>query len=472
MGEFNRPIKESLEDLVNVKDFGAKGDGSYAIAPFDDSNPFRAIPGPTDDTDAFIAAITKCKAEGKGGIFVPDGIYKINKSLPINDLNLHGNGYKTVLVASGEAWTAETPLLYVGGFSQVSNLSLQYDFAISAISNPQPSERGKYCLIKTYCVNDRQEIRPLQRSSSIRNLRTSFCWTAISDEPTDLFTGNTSADYGALVAATPFSITFDTLEISNFAYSGIDFVTPLRTGNVYSNIYIANGFLEISTPEWQPTPPFLYQPQTGFSLAGEESESIINQLNVEHTTFSDAAIKFENCLGLSVGTIHIEGVDNATAGGAYVKWNNSAGVIDALVYYNTRMSQDNTSLIEFGGSLFYKDQYYYNPNTANRCQINNLVLLNIAQPYCRGRSSNEQPLYPYYANSNYGWAKPSHSIRNFFSRSPSFTNAQKMYVNVKQYTWNAIQFPAPTLTVNSVDENTQYLSKRINQNKNLIVSWK
>jgi len=67
-----RPIP-NVAEAANVRDFGAKGDGT------------------TDDTDAFLAAIAKVK---QGAVIVPAGRYRITKILEINKpgLVLRGEG--------------------------------------------------------------------------------------------------------------------------------------------------------------------------------------------------------------------------------------------------------------------------------------------------------------------------------------------------------------------------------------------
>lgn len=67
-GAINRPINEKIEEIVSVKDFGAKGDGT------------------TDDTTAFINALAASTS-----VYVPVGIYKITDALEIPvDTKLYG----------------------------------------------------------------------------------------------------------------------------------------------------------------------------------------------------------------------------------------------------------------------------------------------------------------------------------------------------------------------------------------------
>lgn len=70
-------LNERKNDLaINVKDYGAKGDGV------------------TDDTDAFVNAIAALKANGGGILYVPKGTYIIKQKLLIdfNNFTLQGQG--------------------------------------------------------------------------------------------------------------------------------------------------------------------------------------------------------------------------------------------------------------------------------------------------------------------------------------------------------------------------------------------
>jgi len=69
-----RSLSDRFADVVNVKDFGAEGDGV------------------TDDTTAIQAAI-----DNGGSIFIPVGTYKITTALTISDSNLVISGYGATL---------------------------------------------------------------------------------------------------------------------------------------------------------------------------------------------------------------------------------------------------------------------------------------------------------------------------------------------------------------------------------------
>ena len=70
-GAINRTINEKAQDIVSVKDFGAKGDGT------------------TDDTTAIQNAINSGKS-----IYFPDGVYGITAqlNLTVSNIQIYGNG--------------------------------------------------------------------------------------------------------------------------------------------------------------------------------------------------------------------------------------------------------------------------------------------------------------------------------------------------------------------------------------------
>lgn len=81
VGYRNRSLYAALSDEVNVKDFGAVGNG---IA---------------DDYSAFLAAIAAVQSTGNGGkVRIPAGVYKLNTTLPINVINATTNKYYNLVI--------------------------------------------------------------------------------------------------------------------------------------------------------------------------------------------------------------------------------------------------------------------------------------------------------------------------------------------------------------------------------------
>jgi len=69
---------------INVKAMGAKGDGNH------------------DDTQAFLNAVAKAKAEGKP-VYVPMGVYVISKTIRLNKISMMG--------PEGAAWNADADVM-------------------------------------------------------------------------------------------------------------------------------------------------------------------------------------------------------------------------------------------------------------------------------------------------------------------------------------------------------------------------
>ena len=84
------PISGTFAEVLNVRDFGAKGDGK------------------TDDTAAFQACIDKLTDPNIAEIHVPAGVYRIEKTIEMvalkvgRDITVRGEGKRTILQWGGE----------------------------------------------------------------------------------------------------------------------------------------------------------------------------------------------------------------------------------------------------------------------------------------------------------------------------------------------------------------------------------
>lgn len=84
VGAVARTVLDKDRDTWNVRDFGAKGDGS------------------TDDTAAFLAAIAAVTANGGGRLNIPSGTFIISSTLTItNGITVVGAGVKSVPTSAG-----------------------------------------------------------------------------------------------------------------------------------------------------------------------------------------------------------------------------------------------------------------------------------------------------------------------------------------------------------------------------------
>jgi hypothetical protein len=104
---FARNLVTREADIINVKDFGAVGDGV------------------TDDTAAIQAAINYGKS-----IFIPDGIYNLTAGLVVNSqINIFGNGKSSILHNINN--NLQNPILLIK--SPASNQSNICDFSIISV---------------------------------------------------------------------------------------------------------------------------------------------------------------------------------------------------------------------------------------------------------------------------------------------------------------------------------------------------
>ena len=374
----NALLNEKINDIntkmknknsVNVKDFGAVGDG---IA---------------DDTQALIQAFAYDNIE------IPSGTYRVTDTISFENKNVFGSNMTHVTIL-GDIEDPKKPILAVGGQSVIRDITVS--FADSRITGVET-------------LRDRIGIQlfggfrnlPFQTGAGIYNCQVNNCGTGISDGGASVFSAN-----------------FKDLRISKFTCRGFEMTGTARTGNVYDNIYITNHPYTRNDgtgdrqKAWQ-----------GFVLSGEESECTITQLNIEHATLYQAII-IEDVLGLTAGSIHIEGVEPRDNWAEYVKITRTQGKIDNISFYYTR-HKTGTSLIKFGETKkvdttndFYSDNVNF--------EIGTLV--------CKGLNRPDRATYGYDPNYPVSASTLSGSTQPFY-----FINREsaedKYFVTLNRYNW-------------------------------------
>ena len=354
---------------VNVKDFGAVGDG---IA---------------DDTQALLQAFAYDNIE------IPSGTYRVTDTISFENKNVFGSNMTHVTII-GDIEDPKKPILAVGGQSVIRDITVA--FADSRITGGEGwKERIGIQLFGGF------RNLPLQTGGGIYNCQVNNCGTGISDGGASVFSAN-----------------FKDLRISKFTFRGFEMTGSARTGNVYDNIYITNHPYTRNNgtgdkqKAWQ-----------GFVLSGEESECTITQLNVEHATLYQAII-IEDVLGLTVGSIHIEGVELRDAYTGMVQIERTQGKIDNISFYFTR-HKNGTSLIKFGQTKkadaendFYSDNVNF--------EIGTLV--------CKGLNRPDRATYGYEPNYPVSASTLSGSTQPFY-----FINREsaddKYFVTLNRYNW-------------------------------------
>ncbi len=264
----NGVISAHAVGYVNVIDFGATGNDT------------------SDDTQAFEQAILTGKS-----IYIPTGTYHISRQLQFHNRNIFGDGIHHSKIVSTNQNKSDA-ILAVGGNSVISNLRIGFHENVEILS----ATIGEYVGIKLgiYVNNFPQ---PFARGAAIRNIKVEHVGTGIYNE--------NSAELST------FSATFDTLEITGFRFRGIDFRSPVRTGNLYQNIYLSNAGMPGTC-------------DTLFALDGEESETVINQLNLESARCQAGAL-LRGVRAFSIGSIHIEDVTLVSNYAKYLNIDRSQG---------------------------------------------------------------------------------------------------------------------------------------------------
>ena len=238
---------------VNVLDFGASPSASAAV-----------------NTAAIQAAIDSLSTTG-GRVYVPAGAYTISGTLAISGfgITLSGEGSESTTIVQS---TGTIPNLQVGGnFNCVENLTLQHS---PSVNFDQPLA---IALNLTDTVSH----------SSFRDLRLTGAAYGIK-----LTTKDTSD-------AAVFSCSFDNIYILPYSNTAIQLigVNSGQTGNVFNNIYISG---------LRGTPAVAQNTEVGVYLASM-TESVWNQLNIEHSQFANAFV----CYGgetMVINSLHLEGV--------------------------------------------------------------------------------------------------------------------------------------------------------------------
>tara|TARA_R110000868_G_scaffold204749_1_gene452902 strand:+ start:666 stop:2066 length:1401 start_codon:yes stop_codon:yes gene_type:complete len=333
----SRSLKDRFADTVNVKDFGAVGDGA------------------TDDTGAFQAALNYCSLNGDKSLFVSTGSYKITSTLNLEDIVIVGESMRGSTLIGTNALNVNNPIIKLGGSGGLWNIALCYDS--SAISGSE--SYGQRVAVGFSVASGSSRIS--QRCTAMHNVLIYRCGTGV-------FSGS---------EAVVFSCIFDSIEIADFTYAGFMMDSWTRTGNVYRNIYISSKDRANAV--------------VGFALVGQSSEESVDQINVEDTILN-SAVWFKNVGAISVGTIHIEGVQQRNTYSGLVLVETTSGKIDSLSVYYTRQSVAGAGVVQVGnaGCIIGTAANPLTPRqTTSRLEINTLNLVSLNDP-----NSTKFPTWP------------------------------------------------------------------------------
>ena len=301
--------------VLSVKQFGATGNGV------------------TDDTASIKAAI----ASGVDRLYFPDtpypNFYLISSPLDITSITLEGSGMYSCTIRSADP-VITNPVIYMAETSQLWNIGI--GFTSSSITGSETP--GQRVGIYTYSLSSGY---PLQRGGSIQNVFVNIVGTGVGDfNPTTVNNNSPS----------PFSCRFADITIAGFSYRAFNFCTQERTGNTYDNIYINNG-------------GYSYTPDSGFALAGHESETTFGQINVEFTS-AGSAFNLQGLQAINGGTFHIEQFTQLNNFAPAFIINECAGYIGAISIYFSPINTNGWFALELQNAInpYGSDQPNYTSN--------------------------------------------------------------------------------------------------------------
>ena len=341
---------------------------------------FGAIPdGFTDSSDAFEKAL----ANGDS-IYVPRGKYRISRTLHLQNQNLFGD---SMFSTSIEMTSSERSAVVIAMGGRAVLADIRIGFAPGILE--QNEKQGERVGILTGCRG-----KMLHFGSTVRNVHISEIGTALYSEAEN--------------ESESFSVTYDTLEISDFTYRGVDFIAKNRTGNVYRNLYIHSK----------------YEVDTLFSLDTEESEADISQLNVEHTRCL-YGIRLVGVRALAASTIHIEGLIWKNSA-IYIE--NSSGGIEAVTVYYCAIETPRLSMIQIGDGVYdiKKEWAWAFPDTLSYLRIGTL--------HTKGLNDPNKSLY---GRACLGLTEKQAEGFCFFERKPDAKGSYEIYVD--NYVWYTFQ---------------------------------
>lgn len=341
-------------------------------------------PGTTD----MAAAINACLTENGVTLLFPDD-YAVGSIIEHNSVvicgeNAHWPRYSALVGLSGSLGVG-SPMLGLGRSAVFENVTVEFD-----------------ALTGSEGEGERVGFRPngpggvsLQRGARIDKIRFRNVGTAIDD-----------FGIGA------FSIHFGVIDIATYSYAGVNLRATNGTGNSWDNLYM--GSTGDAGSEYTAT--------YGFRSAQRYLGSI-QQLNIEHSVHSEGALVIEDCLSGHIQSLHLEGVDIAADGGAYIKVNGSYLTIENLGVINTRAAFDNLAVVDLGAAGTWDLD---NESGTTQLTIGNFNVAGISDP--------NSGLYPSYPSERRG----IHNIPGFefFRRDASHT-VKDYKLKVGHYIWGA-----------------------------------
>lgn len=275
---------------------------------------FGAIPNDgEDDTAAFIAMGIKEKA-----IYVPVGEFEVSETIELLDSSLIGCGAeKSVIICKNKS--DRDPIIEAGGRCVIRDITLQYDDSCI---------KGNELAGERIGIYTGQMEKTLKRGTSITNVHIKNVGTGVYSPKSDIDKFK--------MGAVSFSVTYESVSVTDFVYRGFDMADETRTGNIYRNIYISTNGKEANA---------------GFYLQELETECEITNLTVENSKLK-SPVKFEECEALSATNINIIDTELTKDNTGFVYFNMTNAIIGSLNIYNSAPKGKYQSFIRLGDNMY------------------------------------------------------------------------------------------------------------------------
>ncbi len=346
----------------------------------------NVTPGTTNMHAALTTAIAYSAT-----VYLAGGVYAVGATLAWDNATLIGNN---------DRGTARTKILGLSALIPIGNAIVApgRSATMRGIQLGYDTLTGTETQDQRVGLDTRGLVQNLQRGSVLDELVIENVGTAISD-------------YGD----GEFSVTYGTMEIGAHSYRAVDIRGTIRTGSVWLNLYI-NG-------------NNTYTPEGGFCLTGQAAGGFVAQLNIEHCAYSGYPVRLEGLQGMSINSLHIEGVDCTTAGFGYVGLDSASVTIHSLNVTNTRMSTDNTAVVRLARAGYQAATVV--PLLTVVSQTSNLK---IGKLHVKGLASPSNALYPSYPVGRTGVRNcPGFNV---FKRDTSYTD-NNWSIEVQDFVWAA-----------------------------------
>jgi len=261
--------------VSTVMDYGAKGDGR------------------TDDTDAFRRAVADTKT-----LYVPPGNYRISGAIDLRGANRLFRGLGAPGTVTITSTNTDQPILLIGAsYCDMGNFQLQYEGQVKPTS----------IAIQIYGLC----------RSKLSNIMIRQCFRGINipQEAGYSYGIKNYLDGSNFI----YSVSLDTITILEYADAALSLMSYKggSTGCVFTNIY---------TNSFDPRAKVHGRARVAVEL-GAFSESIFNQLNVEHTALDSAVQMRSDCYNIIMNSVHLEGYEAASSGHAVFELNGRTNLI-------------------------------------------------------------------------------------------------------------------------------------------------